>query len=71
MDQKQKRIRQKEWQDQAEEQERIYIRKWDQTDSPEIPDTWETYEIPGAPFWGSTVEDLANLGELFVSLLNV
>ena len=37
MGQKQKWIRQKERQDQAEELER-YIQKWDQTNSPEIPD---------------------------------
>ena len=37
------RIRQKEREDQAEEQERIGDReKWDPTDSPEIPDRGET-----------------------------
>ena len=25
------------------------IEKWDQTESPEIPDRWETSEIPGLP----------------------
>ena len=38
MGQKQKRIRQKEQQDLAEEQMRTDIEKWDQTKSPEIPD---------------------------------
>ena len=47
MDQKQKRIKQKEQQDQAEEQMRI--EKWDQTDNHEIPDRGETAEIPGLP----------------------
>ena len=38
MGQNQKSIRQNEQQDQTEEQEEIYIEKWDQTGSPEIPD---------------------------------
>ena len=33
----------------AEEQERRYIDKWDQTGSPEIPERGETSEIPGLP----------------------
>ena len=33
--------------------EDIYI--WDQTDSPEIPDRWETSEIPRPPFGGCPV----------------
>ena len=37
MGQRQKRIRQKERQDKAEEQAERRYRKWDQTDSPEIP----------------------------------
>ena len=41
MGQKQKSIRQKQSQDQAEEQNRD-IEKWDQTESPEIPDMGET-----------------------------
>ena len=47
MGQKQKRIRQKEQQDKAEEQK--MIEKWDQTESPEIPDRKETSEISGFP----------------------
>ena len=48
---KQKRIRQKEQQDYRQTNKRgdIYIEKWDQTESPEIPDRWETSEIPGLP----------------------
>ena len=48
MGQKQKRIRQKERQDQAEENKREDIEKWDQTDSPEMPDRGETSESPAA-----------------------
>ena len=34
--------------------EEIYIEKWDQTDSPEIPDRGGgTSETPGLPSWGS------------------
>ena len=44
MGQKQKRIRQKERQ--KKEQKRSYIYKWDQTNSPEIPDRRETSESP-------------------------
>ena len=56
MGQKQKRIRQKEWQDQAEEQERYIERereKWDQTDSPEIPDRKDNKKSPRHPFTGA------------------
>ena len=49
---KTKRIRQKEQRDQAEE-ERRYIEKWDQTDSPEILNRGEIEEIPGLPSGGS------------------
>ena len=43
MGQKQKRIRQKEKLSRRTREE-IYIEKWDQTDSPEIPDRGETSE---------------------------
>ena len=48
MDQKQKRMRQKERQDYRQKNKRD-IEKWDQTDSPEIADRGETSEIPGLP----------------------
>ena len=38
MNQKQKRIKQKEQQDYRQKNKRGDIEKWDQTDSPEIPD---------------------------------
>ena len=34
-------------------EENLYIEKWDQTESPEIPDGGETAEISGHPFWGT------------------
>ena len=35
-------------QDQAEEQKRRYIEKWNETESPEIPDRGETSETPSS-----------------------
>ena len=49
MGQKHKRIRQKERQYYADDQERRYEKSpWDQIDSHEIPDWGETSEIPPA-----------------------
>ena len=47
MGQNQERIRQKEYQNKAEKQKGryIYIEKWDQTESPEIPDRREKSDL--------------------------
>ena len=46
------RIRQTEQQDYAKEQERRCIEKWDQTDSPGIPDRGQASETPPASPFG-------------------
>ena len=53
MGQKQKIIRQKERQDQAEERERRYTEKWDQTDSPKIHDRGGRHQNRRPPFGGT------------------
>ena len=45
----QKRIRQEERQDYRQKNKRGDIEKWDQTDSPEIPDRGRLQKSPGLP----------------------
>ena len=59
MGQKQKKIRQKERQDYRQKNKRGDIEKWDQTDSPEIPNNAKTSESSGPPFGGGLI---ANVG---------
>ena len=53
MGQKQKRIRQKK--DRTGGSTRGDIEKWEQTDSPEIPDRGERHQKSPASLWGNNV----------------